>query len=117
MPLKDPEARRKFDRERSRKRRLEGYKAPAIRVAIDKTNNLKASTPCADCGNKFPAICMDFDHLRDKVEEVSRMVADGEQWETIASEIEKCEIVCANCHRIRTSLRFAQRQGEAAHGE
>lgn len=104
MPRKDPEARRAYERERGKRRRAQGYKAPAIRFALEKVNELKSSTPCADCGNKFPAICMDFDHQRDKVEEVSRLVANGEKWDVIQAEIDKCEIVCANCHRIRTQI-------------
>jgi hypothetical protein len=32
------------------------------------------------------------------------MVAKGYAWDLIQNEIDKCEIVCACCHRIRTQL-------------
>lgn len=56
--------------------------------------------PCKDCGNKFPYYVMEFDHLHDKVEPVTRLVSSS--WKKLKTEIDKCEIVCANCHAIRT---------------
>lgn len=64
----------------------------------------KASRACADCGLVDP-IVMEFDHLRDKERNVSEMIARGMGWESILLEIEKCELVCANCHRRRTHTR------------
>lgn len=68
---------------------------------------LKESTPCADCGNFFPHFVMDFDHLGeiDKEAIVSKLVGSGYDIPRIKREIEKCELVCANCHRIRTFTR------------
>ena len=64
---------------------------------------IKEITPCADCGLTFPAVCMDFDHVRgDKVDNVSYLVSGHRRWEIIETEIAKCEIVCSNCHRVRT---------------
>jgi hypothetical protein len=60
--------------------------------------------PCLDCGNKFPSCCMDFDHIRgEKLFGIT--VSGNRKWETVLKEIEKCEVVCANCHRIRTAQR------------
>lgn len=71
-----------------------------VRAWLD---DIKASTPCSDCGNQYPAVCMDFDHVGDdKKKDVARMVGDGYSKSAILEEIEKCELVCANCHRIRT---------------
>lgn len=66
---------------------------------------LKESLGCADCGENNH-IVLDFDHLRDKKYNISRMVHDGFSVKAIKKEIEKCEVVCANCHRIRTYNRF-----------
>lgn len=69
-------------------------------------NDLK-SAPCTDCGNTFPAVCMDFDHVRGvKVANVCTMVHEGMSQGMVLREIEKCELVCANCHRIRTADRL-----------
>lgn len=64
----------------------------------------KQSKGCADCGETNP-IVLDFDHLRDKKYNVSQMVHDGFSWVAIEKEMKKCEVVCANCHRIRTHNR------------
>lgn len=59
--------------------------------------------PCTDCGGRFPSYCMDFDHVRGiKVASVSAMLNRSASRERILAEIAKCELVCANCHRIRT---------------
>ena len=62
------------------------------------------SRPCADCGQTFPTQAMDFDHLENKAEIVSKLVYTVST-RTLLLEVAKCEVVCANCHRIRTSMR------------
>lgn len=61
--------------------------------------------PCTDCSGRFPAVCMQWDHLpgTTKVAEVGRLARLGRQ--AVLDEIKKCELVCANCHAIRTSDR------------
>lgn len=61
--------------------------------------------PCQDCGHRFPPECMDFDH-RDpatKTRAVAAMIGAGQKQATIEAEIAKCDLICANCHRIRTA--------------
>ena len=63
------------------------------------------SAPCADCGQKFPPEVMDFDHVRGLKEgDISRLVYTAGE-ERVRAELEKCEVVCANCHRLRTAAR------------
>jgi hypothetical protein len=61
------------------------------------------SHPCVDCG-EADIVVLEFDHLRDKEANVSEYVRMGQLSRALA-EIEKCEVVCANCHRRRTSTR------------
>lgn len=63
--------------------------------------------PCVDCGIANP-IVLEFDHIdgSTKFKEVSRMIGDGYSWLKIQDEISKCDVRCANCHRIRTSIQF-----------
>jgi hypothetical protein len=63
-------------------------------------NAYKSTIGCIDCGQNNP-IVLDFDHQRDKRLRVSTMRASGWTLLTIVKEIEKCELRCANCHRIR----------------
>jgi len=49
---------------------------------------------------------MDFDH-RDgatKIAEISNLAHSGSTKKLLV-EIEKCDLVCSNCHRIRTRRR------------
>lgn len=65
--------------------------------------------PCADCKQSFHPCVMDFDHVDgEKVQAVSKCGTDGWSWERVMSEIEKCEVVCANCHRMRTHNRLTR---------
>ena len=61
--------------------------------------------PCVDCGESDPVV-LEFDHLRDKVKNISAMANASQPWEKIEAEIAKCEVVCANCHRRRTAQRI-----------
>lgn len=62
----------------------------------------KSDVPCKDCGGIFPPCAMDFDHLRDKRFEISKVASRELSISTIEKEMAKCDIVCSNCHRIRT---------------
>lgn len=63
--------------------------------------------PCVDCGETDIRI-LDFDHVRGKKSgDISRMMNIGCSRSTIEAEIAKCEVRCANCHRIRESKKNA----------
>ena len=68
---------------------------------------IKQASGCVDCGENNH-IVLDSDHIKDKKYNISRMVHDGFSWKAILKEIQKCEVVCANCHRIRTYSRLTQ---------
>lgn len=63
---------------------------------------LKETTPCTDCNQKYPFYVMQFDHIKgEKLFDIGR----SEKWTSrrkLFEEIEKCSIVCANCHAERT---------------
>ena len=70
--------------------------------------------PCIDCGESDP-IVLEFDHrdLGAKLNEVSRLVYTN-TLKAVQAEIEKCDVRCGNCHRIRTTSQFGSyRLGEA----
>lgn len=74
------------------------------RRAMEALLDYLSDKQCVDCGCDDPQV-LEFDHLRDKRADVSVMVGAGLAWRTILEEIGKCEVVCANCHRVRTLAR------------
>ena len=61
------------------------------------------SHPCVDCGNTFDPVCMDFHHLDPSTKKyrIASLVNNDQSLKTIQEEIDKCVLVCANCHRLR----------------
>ncbi len=61
---------------------------------------------CKDCGNCDIRV-LEFDHLPEFIKEynISDMLRNSLSINLIKQEIKKCEVVCANCHRIRTNQR------------
>ena len=58
--------------------------------------------PCVDCKRTFPYYVMDFDHVHGKKEFNVGTGLGRRTRKILLTEISKCEIVCANCHRERT---------------
>lgn len=69
-------------------------------------DEIRDSTPCADCGMQYPAHAMDFDHVTGtKAANVMDLVYAPAGLATLWAEIDKCVVVCALCHRYRTHAR------------
>ena len=88
-------AHREYFKNRQRQRRAE-YK---------KIVQEAKSKPCADCKIQYPYYVMEFDHLRDKVENLARM-SNFSSKKKLVEEIAKCDVVCSNCHRERSFVRL-----------
>jgi hypothetical protein len=96
----------------SRRKHYHANKEQYYRRNKEKEQSLKhfidavKSYPCTDCGESYPPYVMDFDHLPDyeKVTEIAKVYKSG-SWSKTVMEIMKCELVCSNCHRIRTYSR------------
>ena len=96
MPFKDKQKQREAQAQYQR------TKTAKLQVEIQE---LKESSPCTDCKRVYPYYVMDFDHVRgEKKERVNRLVQRGQR-KAAYIEIEKCELVCSNCHRERTHQR------------
>lgn len=63
--------------------------------------------PCMDCGIKDLRV-LEPDHREneDKEYNVSRLLTGGYSWAKVLTELRKCDIVCSNCHKIRTYSRL-----------
>lgn len=60
----------------------------------------KSRLECAVCGESHPAT-LDFHHKdrSDKEYSISKMASDGYMPSSVLAEIEKCIVLCSNCHR------------------
>ncbi len=69
------------------------------------------SHSCVDCGEKNP-IVLEFDHIKKgKVGSISYLLSRQRwSWASLLKEIDKCEVRCANCHRIKTFDQFGWNQ-------
>ena len=88
---------------RAKQRKWSRQSQIAFRLRI---RRLKEASPCKDCGQSYPGYVMQFDHRpgEEKKDNVASLVRCGKVIETLA-EIEKCDLVCANCHFERTHQR------------
>ena len=87
---------RKTNKEYLQERRM--FKRQYLRNLKDK--------PCMDCKVKYNSWQMDYDHVRGE-----KLFSIGEQYlecgeEKLLKEIAKCDLVCSNCHRVRTVRRL-----------
>lgn len=87
----------------ARKRTYHPKYQQASRKRIKAMLHTLKSVPCADCGGSFDPVCMDFDHRPDEVKSFTiGAVGSSRSLEAIRAEIAKCDVVCSNCHRIRS---------------
>lgn len=57
---------------------------------------------CLDCGFSGPPFAYDFDHREPLMKRFEISKGYGKPWAELLAEVEKCDMVCANCHRLRT---------------
>ncbi len=99
---KDCESKRsrlKYQKEKESKNK----KARIKRAKI--LNEIK-NKPCTDCKGIYPRPVLEYDHLpgTDKKGDVGHLVASiGIQ--KALEETKKCDLVCVNCHKVRTYQR------------
>lgn len=63
---------------------------------------IKIKNPCQDCGRFWDPVCMSFDHRApaDKAFDMHR--SHTMSWANLIRELKKCDVVCLNCHALRT---------------
>lgn len=104
------QCRRKYDRKyhanrsKNKKTRKQELQKKRVNETILKLRLYKESRGCMDCGESNPLV-LDFDH-RDPAKKsftIGSVARKGWSLEVLYKEIDKCDVVCANCHRIRTA--------------
>ena len=91
---------------RTRKRRLEQKRR--YHAELLEWHRALKDGPCSDCGGRFHPVAMTWDHCvpQTKSGDVSTMIGKRHPKRQILAEIAKCDLVCANCHAVRTHERL-----------
>lgn len=91
-------SRQKYDKERAQQ-------LAEIKTAF--VTELKLTRGCADCGYNAHSAALHFDHLPgfEKRSAIAQMTHTRASMAKLLAEINKCEVVCANCHAVRTADR------------
>lgn len=74
---------------------------------------VKKTAVCHDCGNPYPPCVFHFDHVPGRGPKLFNVGNGDYAVETVKAEIAKCDIVCANCHAIRTWITRGKSLDEA----
>lgn len=85
-----------------------------IRIKRDKADAIKLDKGCETCGYNDSPKALQFDHLGDqpKKNHVAVLISKNYSWDTIQAEIDKCRVLCANCHAIHSYETHPSRLGK-----
>lgn len=112
MPYKDPEARKKYNKEYYKKTKAQAHEYYLVnkdkfrnrnQIARKRNtlfiNEYKIQTGCSKCGYDKHACALDFHHIESKKENIARLSKNAVSLDSLKEEISKCIVLCANCHR------------------
>jgi hypothetical protein len=74
-------------------------------------DKLKTDRGCDRCGYAAFAGALEWDHRPDQVKAFTVSSSWSRKWEVIMAEIAKCDLLCANCHRLVTAERRSWANG------
>lgn len=82
------------------------YTQPSAAKKTAEVHAYKLEHGCADCGYSVHPAALEFDHRpgEDKLFNIGEKIGIYKR-ETLWAEIAKCDVVCANCHAVRTAER------------
>lgn len=93
-----------YNKGEGRKQAIVANRKQAVRENRIRIREYLLTHPCVDCGNDDPRV-LEFDHVAGKKHKaIAQMHAYS--WNTLQAEIAKCEVRCANCHRLKTVDQF-----------
>lgn len=80
------------------------------RIIAEFLSDYKEDRGCMDCGEMYPYFILQFDHVRGKDFQISNHSRHTGSLEKIKEEVEKCDVVCGNCHALRTYMRRMEKE-------
>lgn len=69
----------------------------------------KVRAGCARCGYNTHPEALDYHCIRGEKAFTLSLASASRSWEALQAEVAKCEILCANCHRVLTADARASR--------
>ena len=75
------------------------YKKPSIDRKWRFVRDAKLSAGCSKCGYNHHPAALEYHHVRGKKDR-SIAASMTSSWDRLINEINKCEVICANCHNI-----------------
>ena len=109
MPRKDQEKNREYQKKwyknnaAAHKQKISINRKKSKQENRDYIYNFLSNSCCNTCGEK-DILVLEFDHLHNKKHNISEMISSGISVENLKKEIEKCQVLCANCHRRKTAI-------------
>ena len=72
-----------------------------------KVGLMKLGAGCAHCGYNAHSHALHYDHIdpANKLNCVSALIRLGAKWSIIEKEMAKCQVLCSNCHAVKTHPR------------
>jgi hypothetical protein len=106
MPYADPKKQKEYLKKWNAKFYKKNRAATYARVRARRVklrlwlDDYKSKLSCSSCGENHPA-CLDFHHKDEKTKDFSVAIVKGWGYskERVLHEIDKCVVICANCHR------------------
>lgn len=100
--VKEPLTQEQLEARKSARTLYDAERKEKLRSVI---NRAKIEAGCVDCGMR-DYVCLDFHHKKEegvgeKIASLSAMLSKKATLKEINDEIDKCEVLCANCHRKR----------------
>ena len=86
--------------QKKNKEKITAYKKQYRKDFTKWARKFKENKPCTDCNQIFHFSAMQWDHLPKYKKHID--LAQIMPKEKFLEEIKKCELVCANCHSVRT---------------
>ena len=82
------------------------YTRPLVELKTNEIHDYQLEKGCVDCGYKGHPAALEFDHIpgTEKKFNIGEKIGTYSR-EILWEEIDKCDVVCANCHAIRTANR------------
>ncbi len=69
----------------------------------------KLELGCAHCGYRGHPAALHFDHLPEHEKSFTISQKTKRKWSVLVAEMEKCQVLCANCHAIQTATRHTEK--------